>query len=140
MVMTRYGVSFQRRLVKVSSNSKGKTFDEKGLAIDPMDVEPLNSTPPATLVPYGTSEDEITIAKGFRDKVSYPLENQNSKSLNLEDNLVQTPTETVGNDTETKADPFWSEGEFVGFLRAIIDEYILYSFYPHILVSISYFL
>ena len=59
MVMMRSGGSGRRRLVKGSSNSKGKTFNKKGSAIDPIDVEPLSSALP-TLVPYG-----IFLDKGF---------------------------------------------------------------------------
>ena len=105
MVMTRSGGSDRRRLVKGSSSSKGKTFDQEGLAIDPIDVEPLSSTPLASLVPYGTFEDEIPAKEGFGEKESYPLENQNVKSSNLEDNPVQTPIEIVSKDTEIEANP-----------------------------------
>ena len=63
MVMTSSGGSDRRRLVKGSSSSKGKTFDQEGSAIDPIDVEPLSSAPLPSLVPYGTSEDEILAKK-----------------------------------------------------------------------------
>ena len=33
--------------------------------MDPIDVEPLNSTPPTALVSYGTSEDEVLTAERF---------------------------------------------------------------------------
>ena len=59
MVMTRSGGSDRRRLVKRSSNSKGKSFDQEGSAIDPIGVEPLSSAPLASLVPYCTSKDVI---------------------------------------------------------------------------------
>ena len=105
MVMTRSGGSDRRRLVKGSSSSKGKTFDQEGSAIDPIDVEPLSSAPIASLVPYGTSEDEIPTKEGFREKESYPLENQNVKSSNLRDNPVQKQIETVSKEAEIEANP-----------------------------------
>ena len=105
MVMTRSGGSDRRRLVKGSSNSEGKTFDQEGLAIYPIDVEPLSPTPPASLVPYGTFEDEILAKEGFGEKESYPLENQNVKSSNHKDNPVQTPIEIISKDSEMEANP-----------------------------------
>ena len=71
--------------------------------MDPIDVEPLNSMLQATLLPYGTSEDETTIAEGFKEKESFPLESQNSKSSNLKDNPVLKTIGTMGNDTEPEA-------------------------------------
>ena len=96
MVMTRTGGSDRRRLVKRSSSSKEKSFDQEGSAIYPISVEPLSSAPPTSLVPYGTSEDVIHAEEGFGKKQSYPLKNQNVKSSNLEDNPVQMPTQAVG--------------------------------------------
>ena len=99
MVMTRSGGFGRRRLVKGSPSSKGKSFDQEGSAIYPIDAEPLSSAPLASLVPYATFEDVIPIEEGFGKKESYPLENQNFESSNLEDNPVQMPTQTVGKDT-----------------------------------------
>ena len=59
MVMTRSNGFGSRRLVKGNSSSKGKTFDQEGLATDPLDMEPLSSMPPNALVPYRTFENEI---------------------------------------------------------------------------------
>ena len=70
MLMTRYDGSNRRRLMKGSFISKGKTFNQEGSTIDPIDEEPLSSAPPTTLVPYGTSKDEIPSAKGFGQKES----------------------------------------------------------------------
>ena len=41
--------------------------------MDSIDVEPLSSAPPATLVHYGTYEDEILAVRGFKEKKSYPF-------------------------------------------------------------------
>ena len=68
-------------------------------------MEPLNLAPPATLVPYETSEDEILATKGFGEKEKFLLESQNSGSSNLEDNPIRMTTKTVVNDTEPEADP-----------------------------------
>ena len=65
MVMTRSGGFSRRRLVKGSPCSKGKSFDQEGSAIYLIDAEPLSSTPLASLVPYGTSEDVIPTEEGF---------------------------------------------------------------------------
>ena len=106
MVMTRYGGSDRRRLVKGSSSSEGKTFDQEGSTIDPIDVEPLSLAPLASVMPYGTSENEIPAKEGCGEKESYPLENQNIKSSNLRDNPVQKPIEIVSKDIEIEANPF----------------------------------
>ena len=105
MVMMGSSGPGRRKLLKGSSSSKGKTFDQEGSAMDPIDVEPLNSTLPATLMPYGTSEDETPIVEGFREKESFPLESQNSKSSNLKDNPILNTIGTMGNDTEPEANP-----------------------------------
>ena len=76
--------------------------------MDLIDVEPFKSVLQATLVPYDTFEDETTTAEAFRGKKNYPLENQNAKSLNLEDNPVQTMIEMVGKNTESKVNLFGS--------------------------------
>ena len=44
--------------------------------MDPIVVEPLNSTPPATLVLYGTSEDETPVVEEFEEKESFLLVSQ----------------------------------------------------------------
>ena len=59
MVMTRSGGFDRIRLVKGSSISKGRTFDQKGSTMDPIDMEPLSSALPTALVPYGTFEEDI---------------------------------------------------------------------------------
>ena len=41
--------------------------------MDPIEVEPLNSAPLVSLVPYDTSEDEIPAAKGSGQKESSPI-------------------------------------------------------------------
>ena len=105
MLMMRYDGSDIRRLVKGSFISKGKTFNQEGSTIDPIDAEPLSSVSPTTLLPYGIFKDEIASAKGFGGKESYPLENQNVKSSNLEDNAIQTLAEIVGNDIESEVNP-----------------------------------
>ena len=58
MLMTRSNGSRRRKLMKGSSNSKGKTFDQEGSTIYLIVMEPLNLTSPTILLPYGTSEDE----------------------------------------------------------------------------------
>ena len=47
----------------------------------------------------------IPSVKCFGEKESYPLENQNAKSSNLEDNAVQTLAEIMGNDIESEVNP-----------------------------------
>ena len=74
--------------MKGSSCFKGKTFDQEGSIINPVDVEPLSSALSIILVPYGTSKDEIHVAEGLEKKESYLMEDQNAKSSNLEDNLA----------------------------------------------------
>ena len=56
--------------------------------MDPIVMEPLNSTPPAARMLYGTSEDETPVVEGFEGKESFLLVSQNSQNLNLEDNLI----------------------------------------------------
>ena len=56
--MTKFGGFGRRRLVKGTSNSKGKTFDQVRSTMDPTDIELLILGPPTTLVPYGTSEKD----------------------------------------------------------------------------------
>ena len=51
-----------------NSSSKSKAFDQEGSIIDPIDMEPLSLAPLATLVPYGTSKDEILATEGFGEK------------------------------------------------------------------------
>ena len=63
MVMTRSSGFGRRRLVKGSSSNKGKAFDQEGLGMDPIEVEPLTASP-TSLIPYGTSEDEIPTVEG----------------------------------------------------------------------------
>ena len=72
--------------MKGSSINKGKIFDQEGLAMDPIDVEPLKFAPLASLVPYGTSEDEFLTADGLGLKENSPIESQSPKSPNLGDN------------------------------------------------------
>ena len=55
MVMTRSDGFSGRKLLKGSSSKKDKTFEQEGLAMDPIDVEPLRFSPPMALMPYGTS-------------------------------------------------------------------------------------
>ena len=88
MVITRSGGSGRRKILKGSSSSKGKIFDQEGLVMNPIVKELLNSASPSALVLYGTTEDETPIAKGFGEKESFPLEGQKVESSNLEDNLV----------------------------------------------------
>ena len=59
MVMTRSSGYDRMRLVKGSSNKKGKIFDQEGLGMDPIDVQPLSYAPLALLVPYRTFKDEV---------------------------------------------------------------------------------
>ena len=86
MVMMRSGGSGRMRLVKGSSSNKGKIFDQEGSVMDPIDVEPLCSTLPASLVPYDTSEDEVLAAYAPDLKENSPIKSQNTESLNLGDN------------------------------------------------------
>ena len=65
MVMTWSGGSERRRLLKGSSRNKEKVFDQEESAMDPNDVEPLNSVSPTSLMLYGTSEDEVMIVDGL---------------------------------------------------------------------------
>ena len=51
MVMTRSGRTDSKRLRKRGSNNKGKTFDQDGSVMDPIDVEPLSSAPLVALEP-----------------------------------------------------------------------------------------
>ena len=104
MVMTQSGGPRRRRLLKGSSNNKKNVFDQEGSAMDPIDVEPLNSAPLATLMPYGISKDEVLVVERSKYKGSSPLENQNSESSNLEDNPIRTTIETVGIGIEPKID------------------------------------
>ena len=112
--MTRSGGFGRRRLLKGSSSNKEKVFDQEGLAMDPIDVKPLNSVPPTALVPYGTSEDEVLAAERSEQKGISLLENQNVESSNLEDNPVIMMIEMMGIDTELVVDPF----ELGGFLHS----------------------
>ena len=80
--------------------------------MDPIDMVPLRPTSPAILMPYGTSEDETPAIGGFRDKKSYPLESQNARSSNLNNNPVQATIETVGNYIESKVDTSSSRENF----------------------------
>ena len=73
--------------------------------MDPINVEPLRSTPPTSVVPYDTFEDEVIIMDAPGPKENSPIESQNAASLNLGDNPVRTPLETLVPDTETKEDP-----------------------------------
>ena len=66
MVMTRSNGFGSKRLVKGNSSSKGKTFVQEGLVIDPIDMEPLSSMPPGALVPYRTFENEIPTTEGSK--------------------------------------------------------------------------
>ena len=81
MVMMRFGGSSRMSLVKGSFSNKGKI---------PVDVEPLCSTLPTSLVPYDTSENEVLAAYAPDLKENTPIKSQNTESLNLGDNLVQT--------------------------------------------------
>ena len=85
--------------MKGSSNNKGKIFDQEGSAMDPINVE-LRSAPPALLVPYGTYEDEVLQVDAFDPKEKSPIESQNTESMNLGDNPMETPSETVVLDTK----------------------------------------
>ena len=77
MVMMRYGRSGRMRLVKGSSINKGKIFDQERSAMDPIDVEPLCYTLPASLVPYDTSEDEVLAAYAPDPKEKSLIKSQN---------------------------------------------------------------
>ena len=81
MVMTRFGGSKRRKLLKGSYSSKGKTFDQERSAMDPIDVEP--SAQPTTLVPYGTFEYETPTVEGFGEKESYTWRFKMPKVLTL---------------------------------------------------------
>ena len=59
--------------------------------MDPIDVEPLRSTPPTSLVPYGTSEDEVLTTDALGPKEISLIESQITTSPNLKDNPIQTP-------------------------------------------------
>ena len=61
--------------MKGSSSNKGKIFDQEGLAMVPIDVEPLRSTPPASLVPYGMFEDEVLTTDAPSPKENSLIEN-----------------------------------------------------------------
>ena len=104
MMMTRSSGSGRRRLVKESSSSKGKTFDQERSAMDPIDVEPLSLASPTTLVPYGTYEDDTPTTDAPELKENSPIESQNIKSLALVDNPVRTLPEIMAFDTKTKED------------------------------------
>ena len=41
--------------------------------MDPIDMEPLSSAQPATLVHYGTYEDKTPTVRGFKEKKSHPF-------------------------------------------------------------------
>ena len=92
--------------MKGSSINKGKIFDQEGSAMDPIDVEPLRSAPPASLVPYGTSEDEFLIANGLGLKENSPIEIQSPKSPNLGDNRSKPSPEIVVPNIKTKENMF----------------------------------
>ena len=106
MVMTRSGGFGRRRLLKGSSNNKEKVFNQERLAIDPIDVKPLNSTPLTLLVPYRMFENEVLIANALGSKENSPIESQNTASPNLGNNPVQTLPDTLVLDTKIEADPF----------------------------------
>ena len=112
MAMTRSSGFGRRRLLKGSSSNKDKVFDQEGLAMDPIDVKPLNSMSPTALLPYGTSEDEVLAAERSEQKGISLLENQNAKSSNLEDNSVIMKIEMMGIDTELVLDPSELKGDF----------------------------
>ena len=101
MVMTSSGGYGRRTFVKGSSSSKGKTFNQEGLAMDLIDVEPLSLASPSALVPYDTFEEDastlITLEKHSPSSVE---ESPNDQGPNLERNLVQTPTVSNGSDTK----------------------------------------
>ena len=71
MVMTKSSRTDLRRLRKGVSSYKGRTFDQDGLAMDPIDVELLSSAPPLALVPYGTFNEDIPALGSIRQQ---PLE------------------------------------------------------------------
>ena len=73
--------------------------------MDLIGVEPLSSTPPTSLVPYNTFEDEVLVAHELSLKENFPIDSQDAESLNLGDNLVQTSLEIVVRDTETEENP-----------------------------------
>ena len=85
MVMTRSSGFGRRRLAKESSSNKGKIFDQEESAMDSIDVEPLRSAPPASLMPYGTSEDEVLTTNTPSLKENSPIKSQNVESRNLGD-------------------------------------------------------
>ena len=58
MVMTRSGGSSRRKIVKGSSSKQGRIYDQEGLAMDPIDMEPLRFSGLIAIMHYGTSEDE----------------------------------------------------------------------------------
>ena len=103
MVMTGFGVSDRRRLVKGSSSSKGRTFDQEGSVMDPIDAESLSSAPPTMLVPYGMFEEDAFAPITSKKQPPSPIkESPSDQGLNFERNLVRTPTETSVSDTNPK--------------------------------------
>ena len=60
MVMIRSSRTITIRLRKRGSINKERAFNQDGSTMDPIDVEPLSSTPPTALVPDGTYEENVT--------------------------------------------------------------------------------
>ena len=88
MVMTRSGGCKKRRNVKGSSSYKCQTFDQEGLTMDPIDVEPLSSAPLRALMPYRISKDYFPVENAPEPKDTSPIKSQNSKSPNLANDHV----------------------------------------------------
>ena len=105
MVRARSGEFGRRIQVKGSYSNKENIFEQEELAMDPIDVEPLRYAPPTSLVPYGMSKDEVRITDAPGLKESSMIESQNAESLNLGDNPIQNPLETLVPDIEREEDP-----------------------------------
>ena len=102
MVMTKSGGANTIKLRKGSSSCKGKTFDQEGLIMEPIDVEPLSSAPLAALVPYATSKVKVPATDASRKKENSPIKSLNTLCSMPDDSAIRTLLETMVLETETK--------------------------------------
>ena len=74
MVITGSSGSGRKRLVKGSSNSKGKTFYQEGSVVDTINMEPLSSASPTTLLSYDTFEEDSSTPVTSKKQPLSPIE------------------------------------------------------------------
>ena len=87
MVMTRFGRAITRKLDNGISSQKGRIFNQDGLAMDSIDVEPLRSVSMA-FGSYVTSEEDVTAIDTTKQESPSPIkESPNIQGPKLERNL-----------------------------------------------------